>query len=124
VRFLIDECLHTSLVDVARLHGHDGAHVRYMGLGGVEDWKLLKPIEDGGFTFVTNNAKDLRRLYARQDLPAGLVVLRPQSPPAEQRRLFNAALLDLEGGGDLMNEVMEVVAIDDMVLIKRYHLAA
>jgi predicted nuclease of predicted toxin-antitoxin system len=34
VRFLIDECLHTSLVDVAQQHGHGAHHVNWLGLSG------------------------------------------------------------------------------------------
>ncbi|MGZ2505185.1 uncharacterized protein (DUF433 family) [Rhizobium beringeri] len=31
VKFLVDECLHTSLVAVARDHGHDCFHVNWLG---------------------------------------------------------------------------------------------
>ena len=34
MRFLIDECLHTALVDVAIERGHEATHVNYRGLGG------------------------------------------------------------------------------------------
>ena len=65
MNFLIDECLHTSLVEVAVERGHEATHVNYRGLSGVRDWNLMAPIQEGGFTFVTNNAKDFRRLYAQ-----------------------------------------------------------
>ena len=65
MNFLIDECLHTSLVEVAVERGHEATHVNYRGLSGVQDWNLMAPIREGDFTFVTNNAKDFRRLYAR-----------------------------------------------------------
>ena len=57
MNFLIDECLHTSLVQVAVQRGHEATHVTYRGFGGVQDWNLMKPIREGEFTFVTNNAK-------------------------------------------------------------------
>ncbi|EJZ22749.1 hypothetical protein RCCGEPOP_03161, partial [Rhizobium sp. Pop5] len=37
VKFLIDECLHTSLVAVAQAHGHDCFHVNWLGLSGETD---------------------------------------------------------------------------------------
>ncbi len=95
MNFLIDECLHTSLVQVAVQRGHEATHVTYRGVGGVQDCNLMKAIREGEFTFVTNNAKDFRRLYAREDIHAGLVILIPNVPPSEQRELFDAALDDL-----------------------------
>ena len=77
MNFLIDECLHTSLVEVAVERGHEATHVTYRGLSGVQDWNLMAPIREGEFTFVTNNAKDFRHLYAQEDIHAGLVILIP-----------------------------------------------
>ena len=94
VNFLIDECLHASLVEVAVARGHEATHVTYRGLSGVQDWNLMAPIRDGFFTFVTNNAKDFRRLYAREEIHASLVILIPNFPPAEQRELFDAVMDD------------------------------
>jgi hypothetical protein len=68
VRFLIDECLHTSLVDVAQRHGHEAHHVNWLGLSGATDRGLMPRIVEQDFTFVTNNAGDFRRLYARQEV--------------------------------------------------------
>ena len=41
MNFLIDECLHTSLVKVAEERGHDATHVNFRGLSGVQDWNLI-----------------------------------------------------------------------------------
>jgi predicted nuclease of predicted toxin-antitoxin system len=124
VKFLIDECLHTSLVEVAVEGGHEATHVTYRGLSGVQDWNLMAPIRAGAFTFVTNNAKDFRRLYAREDVHAGLVILIPNAPPAEQRELFDAALDDLELTPGLFNEVLEVGIVEGDIEIIRYDLSA
>ena len=35
---LIDECLHTTLVEVARELGHEAQHVNWLGLSGATDW--------------------------------------------------------------------------------------
>ena len=50
MNFLIDECLHTSLVEVAVERGHEATHVNYRGLSGVQDWNLMAPIREGQFT--------------------------------------------------------------------------
>jgi predicted nuclease of predicted toxin-antitoxin system len=124
VNFLIDECLHTSLVEVAVERGHGATHVNYRGLSGVQDWNLMAPIREGDFTFVTNNAKDFRRLYAQEDIHAGLVILIPNVPPAEQRELFGAALDDLEFAPSLVNEALEVGIVEGGIKITRYELTA
>jgi hypothetical protein len=40
VKLLIDECLHTSLVELAHGAGDVADHVNYMSLGGSKDWQL------------------------------------------------------------------------------------
>jgi predicted nuclease of predicted toxin-antitoxin system len=122
VNFLIDECLHTSLVEVAVERGHEATHITYRGLSGVQDWNLMAPIREGDLTFVTNNAKDFRRLYAREDIHAGLVILIPNVPPSEQRELFDAALDDLEVSPGLINEALEVGIVEGDIQITRYEL--
>lgn len=122
MNFLIDECLHTSLVEVAIARGHEATHVTYRGLSGVQDWNLMAPIREGDFTFVTNNAKDFRRLYAREELHAGLVILIPNVPPADQRALFDVVLDDI-AGGDLINEALEIQVVEGEVEIIRYALS-
>jgi predicted nuclease of predicted toxin-antitoxin system len=122
VKFLIDECLHTSVVEVAVARGHEATHVNYRGLSGAQDWNLMAPIREGAFTFVTNNAKDFRRLYAREEMHAGLVILIPNVPPSEQRELFNAALDDLEITPGLINEALEVAIVGADIRINRYDL--
>jgi predicted nuclease of predicted toxin-antitoxin system len=120
VKFLIDECLHTSLVAVAQDHGHIGHHVTWLGLSGETDWDLMPRIIAEDFTFVTNNASDFRKLYAREPVHAGLVIIVPQVAPALQRALFKAVLAELAEGGDPVNEAIEVVVDGDMVVIERY----
>jgi predicted nuclease of predicted toxin-antitoxin system len=122
VNFLIDECLHTSLVDVAVQRGHQATHVNYRGLSGVQDWNLMAPIREGVFAFVTNNAKDFRRLYAQEGIHAGLIILIPNVPPSEQRELFDAALDDLAAAPDLINAALEVVIVEGEIRLSRYEL--
>jgi predicted nuclease of predicted toxin-antitoxin system len=53
VKLLIDECLHTSLVEVAHAAGHLADHVNYLGLGSSKDWQLMATIRSQDYTFVT-----------------------------------------------------------------------
>ncbi len=122
MNFLIDECLHTSLVEVAFARGHEATHVNYRGWSGRQDWNLMAPIREGSFTFVTNNAKDFRRLYAQEEIHAGLVILIPNAPPTDQRALFDVALDDLAALPGLVNEALEVAVVDGEIEIIRYEL--
>jgi predicted nuclease of predicted toxin-antitoxin system len=58
VKLLIDECLHTSLVELAHAAGHVADHVNYLGLGSSKDWHLIKTVRQQDYTFVTNNRSD------------------------------------------------------------------
>jgi predicted nuclease of predicted toxin-antitoxin system len=122
VRFLIDECLHTSLVGVAEQHGHECHHVKWLGLSGETDRDLMPRILDGDYTFVTTNAADFRRLYAGRELHAGLVIIVPQVEPARQRALFNGLLDTLGAEEALVNEVLEISLDADEAVFTRYDL--
>ncbi|RDL47682.1 hypothetical protein BLJAPNOD_05404 [Ensifer sp. M14] len=122
MKFLIDECLHTSLVAVAQDHGHDCFHINWLGLSGETDWDLMPRIVAEDFTFVTNNARDFRKLYAKEALHAGLVIIVPQVLPALQRELFLATLDELANRNDLVNEVIEMTIEDGEAILTRYAL--
>lgn len=122
MKFLIDECLHASLVATAEARGHEARHVNWLGLSGEADWNLLRRIVADDFTFVTNNAVDFRRLYARVPLHAGLVIIVPQVTPAMQRRLFDVLLDELATGDAPVNEAIELRIEDGVAVIERYDL--
>ncbi|PDS41329.1 toxin-antitoxin system, toxin component, PIN family protein [Rhizobium anhuiense] len=122
MKFLIDECLHTSLVAVARERGHDCFHVNWLGLSGETDWDLMPRIIEEDFTFVTNNARDFRKLYAKEELHAGLVIIVPQVLPVLQRELFALILQDLADTQDMVNEVIEVTLDGEDAVLTRYSL--
>ena len=107
MRFLIDECLHESLVGVAHRAGLDAAHVNHLGLSGKADWELADRIVKEDFTFVTNNRVDFIRLFGKIELHAGLIVLVPNVVPAKQCALLQAAL-EYSAGKDLVSTVIEV----------------
>ena len=88
MRFLIDECLHESLVGVAHDAGFEAMHVNHLGLSGQPYWLLTERIVEGEFTFVTNNRVDFIGLFGKMELHAGLIVIVPNLAPALQRGLF------------------------------------
>jgi predicted nuclease of predicted toxin-antitoxin system len=106
-KLLIDECMHTSLVELAQLAGHVTDHVNYLGLSGSKDWRLMKVIKEREYTLVTNNRSDFLALFTREAFHAGLIVIVPSVPPPQQRELFRAALKHV-GKRDLLNTVVEV----------------
>jgi predicted nuclease of predicted toxin-antitoxin system len=108
VRFLIDECLSTSLVTVAGKAGHDARHVAHIGKAGWKDWNVARYAREGDFALVTNNASDFRRLYAAEPLHAGLVILIPAVGRIIQQKLFRAALQELVVIGEPVNRVIEI----------------
>lgn len=107
MRFLIDECLHESLVGVAHGAGFEASHVNHLGLSGKADWELAERIFKDEFTFVTNNRIDFIRLFGKMELHAGLIIIVPNAVPALQRALFEGVIQYL-AGKVLVNSVVEV----------------
>jgi len=107
MRFLVDECLHESLVGVAHGAGFEATHVNHLGLSGKPDWELADRIVKNEFTFVTNNRVDFMRLFGKMELHAGLIVIVPNVVPSVQRALFEAAILYL-AGKEPINSAIEV----------------
>jgi predicted nuclease of predicted toxin-antitoxin system len=123
IKFLIDECLHESLVGVAHRAGAMAAHVNYLGLSGKPDWAVAQRIKADEFTFVTNNRADFIRLFAKMELHLGLIILIPNAVPALQQILFQAAI-DHAGQRDLFNTVIEVTLDGRTVRLVEYQLPA
>ena len=119
MKFLIDECIHTSLVTLAHAAGHVCEHVTFLGLGGHKDWQLMTGILREDYTFVTNNRTDFMALYDREELHAGLVIILPNVTPSRQRDLFRAALSHI-GKRDLVNAVLEVSLAGDTAICREY----
>ena len=111
LRFLIDENVSRKIRTVAVERGYEAFHVGELGLLGRPDWALMPVITGGDFTFVTNDRQDFLRLYDRLDIHAGLLVIIPSVPMAEQARLFNLVLDAIEASGaDPVNQLVEVHA--------------
>ena len=121
VKLLIDECLHTSLVTVATDRLYEAYHVAHLGMSGLKDHELMLRIQNEDFTFVTNNAVDFRRLFAKEQIHAGLVIIVPNAVPAIQRALFES-VLDYIGDRALVNRAIEINLIGDASEIKEYEI--
>ncbi len=97
MRFLIDECLHESLVGVAHGSGFEAIHVNHLGLSGKPDWELAERIVADEFTFVTNNRVDFIRLFRKMELHAGLIVIVPNVVPDASKPCFGLRFNSLRG---------------------------
>ncbi len=61
MKFLIDECLSQRLTTMARDRGYvESSHVHWLGLGGIQDWTLIRRAVDEDWTLVTKNSYDFR----------------------------------------------------------------
>jgi len=123
MRFLIDECLHESLAELAHAAVLEATHVNRLGLSGCPDWMLAKQIVTDELTFVTNNRADFLQLFGKMDLHPGLIVLVPNVAPLLQRALFKAAI-QYVAGRDLVNTVIEVTLEGKTVRCVAYSLPA
>jgi predicted nuclease of predicted toxin-antitoxin system len=121
VKLLIDECLHTSLVELAHGAGHLADHVNYLSLGGSKDWQLMAVIREQDYTFVTNNRTDFLGLHGKEPLHAGVIIIVPNVMPALQRELFRA-VLDHIDARDLTNSVVEVKYAGNQIACFEYAL--
>ncbi len=106
--FLIDECLHASLVEVANGMGYIAYHIEHLGLKGAPDWQLWKRALQDDSIFVTNNAQDFRKLSRKSEIHPGLVLILPLVRPEVQRQLFRVGLEYLSGRTNLINRVIEI----------------
>jgi predicted nuclease of predicted toxin-antitoxin system len=118
---LIDECLHTSLLDVAHAAGHVADHVNYLGLGTSKDWQLMATIRAQEYTFVTNNRSDFLVLHGHQPLHPGVIIIVPNVTPLRQRDLFSAAPKHI-GTRDLTNTVVEAKDTGRRIVCSEYAL--
>ena len=123
MRFLIDECLHESLVGLAHAAGFEATHVNHLGLSGQPDRALMDRAIQDEFTFVTNNRLDFVQLFGKMDLHSGLIVVVPNVAPALQRALFQAAI-HYAAGRDLINTAIEVNLEGATVRCVEYELPA
>lgn len=106
MKLLIDECLHTSLLELAHAAGYAADHVNYLGLGGTKDRQLMSVVLEQDYTFVTNNRFHFLRLYGKESLHAGLVIIVPNVIPTQQQRIF-AAILQHIDQREMVNVVIE-----------------
>lgn len=114
MRFLIDECLHKGLVKVAHSAGYEAYNVVDLGKAGAKDYQLREIIVREELVFVTNNAKDFKRLFEKTELHPGLVIIVPNVRPAVQDELLRSALEEIAKLPFLVNRVIEVWSNDDV----------
>ena len=105
MKFLVDECLHTSLIAVAHRAGHEAHHVVYPGMSGRTDAEIVAHAIKSDFILVTNNALDFLRFYRREKLHPGLIMF--------------SAILKLMKHDEPINEVLEATLSKGKPIVKR-----
>ena len=76
VKFLVDECLSSELVTIARSRGNwESTHVTWLGLRSRKDWSIVRRAINDGYVLVTNDKTDFISLIRREKVHAGLVCL-------------------------------------------------
>jgi predicted nuclease of predicted toxin-antitoxin system len=137
-KLLIDECLSSELALMARERGHhEASHVVWIGKSGWKDWKLKQIVLAEDWVLVTRNSEDFRGpretpgskgQYSHVLIHAGLVCLNAPAGMdlALQKELFSEVLNELDTGGDLTNQILEVTVEDDEagIQIERYRYPA
>jgi len=114
LRFLVDECLHKDLVKIAHAAGYEAYHVVDFGKAGAKDYQLREIIVKEEFVFVTNNAKDFKRLLEKTELHPGLVIVVPNVRPSIQDELLRSALDEIAKLPSLVNKVLEIWSNNDV----------
>ncbi len=129
-KLLIDECLSSELALMARRRGHfEASHVVWIGKSGWKDWELKRVLLNDDWVLVTRNSHDFRGprqapgssgQFADVPLHAGLVCLNGPvgMDLAVQQELFSEALDELDGDGDLTNQILEVTLDDSEITIQ------
>jgi predicted nuclease of predicted toxin-antitoxin system len=108
--FVIDECLTPDLAAVAKSRGHDAYTVLQRFGQGARDWDLMPRILAANLVLVTNNRTDFLKLYAKEEVHGGCVVIVPNVPWKGQLELFGKALETIEREPDIVNMLVEVRA--------------
>lgn len=122
MKFLIDECLHTSLVSLLNNEGFEAHHVVHLGMQGYKDHDVMKRVQQDEFVFVTNNASDFIDLHSREELHPGLIIIVPNVKPEIQQALCKAGLQHIGDRGDLINKVIEINLDGGDIKIDEYNL--
>jgi predicted nuclease of predicted toxin-antitoxin system len=126
VKFLVDECLSSELVTIARSHGHwESTHVTWLGLRSRKDWSIVRRAINHGYVLVSNNTTDFISLLRREKVHAGLVCFNVPHGLMSlnvQKLLFTLAL-DRLGDTEPINELLEITLMEDRsVRVERYDL--
>lgn len=128
MKLWFDEDLSPTLVQVANKLGFGATCNRDRAVLGAKDPQLRALVQRESYVFVTDNASDFRRMYARDDVHPGLIVLpgaggrraQWQSATAVIRWIVAAAADAGEAPADFM--VNRLVEIDDAGVCTAYEL--
>jgi len=94
------------LLTVAKEHGYEAEHVLGLSLGSTPDRVIAARALQRQDVFVTNNARDFRRLYAKFRTHPGLVIVLPSVKFGEQMRLFRKIIEFIESQPNIVDQMV------------------
>ncbi len=92
MKLWFDEDLSPTLVQVAHERGLEATCNRDRGVLGITDPQLLDLVGRDDFVLVTDNGSDFRRLFARERIHPGLIVMPGSSGRARQQELVRGII--------------------------------
>ena len=115
MKFLVDECLSPSFVQMLANRGYpDSSHPKYVGWLQAEDHVLVRRALEQDRIIVTANADDFRTLLASTQVHPGLITL-PNATLHMSWRLLDAALTFIElhpdPAGYMINRAIELSSV-------------
>ncbi len=107
------------VAETLNAEGHVVIALRDVGGLGEPDYKILRRCVDGDFVLVTQDARDFRRLIAREEVHPGLIIL-PNLDRQRTQTLLRQAIDHLDRYGDpvdlMVNRVLEMTAVGSLRL--------
>jgi predicted nuclease of predicted toxin-antitoxin system len=110
--FLIDENLTPGLALTAQARGFQAFHASWVGLANTADSKIARYAISKSLIMVTNNLVDFRRIYKKQELHPGLILLKAMASDImdreAQHHMFGAAVENVLACGEPINQAVTV----------------
>lgn len=118
MKLFLDENLSVALTGRLAEHGVYAVHVVHRGLQGKPDRQIWEYANDNDLIVVTINVRDFLSLAADTELHTGVIALRESglNRGGQEDRILKAIQeIQVEQGGQLLNQVLEVRNPTDLV---------
>lgn len=117
--FWVDECLSPRLVGILHSKGHRATCNRDRALLGAEDEKVFQAANAEDATLITNNELDFRKILARSEIHAGLIVVPHDGGRNTQSVQIERALEYAEASASKDTEPLKDWLVDKCVKVEQ-----